>query len=250
MPEIIPIPAFKDNYIWLLHQNQHAIVIDPGDATPVLHMLSALDLNLDAILITHHHADHIGGVEALLRATHAKAYAPARELYTFPHQPVHADDILNFPLLSLSTNVMEVPGHTLGHVAYHGNKMLFCGDTLFGAGCGRLFEGTPEQMFHSLQQLAALPPDTAVYCAHEYTEHNLAFALSLEPQHPALLERQQMTRHLRSINLPSLPSSIKLELATNPFLRCHEAGIISASGNKDADPVHVFAAIREMRNHF
>ncbi|MDR5171444.1 hydroxyacylglutathione hydrolase [Methylobacillus flagellatus] len=250
MLEIIPVPAFKDNYIWLLHQHGHAVVVDPGDAQPVLETLSALGLQLNAILVTHHHMDHIGGVEELIHATPARAFAPEKEQYPFPHQPVVAGDRLDFAEPALSLSVLEVPGHTLGHVAYCGSGMLFCGDTLFGAGCGRLFEGTPEQMYTSLQQLTELPADTKVYCAHEYTEHNLEFALSLEPGHVALLARQQATSALRAKGLPSLPSSLALELATNPFLRCHEPGVIAASGSATPDPVNVFTAIREMRNHF
>ena len=250
MPAIIPIPAFSDNYIWLIHHQGVAIIVDPGDAQPVLQRLSAMNLRLEAILVTHHHHDHIGGVQALIDATSAAVFAPARETYAFPHQPVKAGDTLDFPVLALSLSVLEVPGHTLGHVAYHGNGMLFCGDTLFGAGCGRLFEGTPAQMHASLQQLAALPGTTAVYCAHEYTEHNLEFALSLQPEHQALLIRQKMTRKLRSQGLPSLPSNLSLELATNPFLRCHEAELAAASGSSSPDPIQVFAAIRELRNHF
>ena len=250
MPAIIPIPAFSDNYIWLIHHQGIAIVVDPGDAQPVLQRLSALNLRLEAILVTHHHHDHIGGVQALIDATSAAVFAPAKEHYAFPHQPVKAGDTLDFPALALSLSVLEVPGHTLGHVAYYGNGMLFCGDTLFGAGCGRLFEGSPAQMHASLQQLAALPGATAVYCAHEYTERNLEFSLSLQPEHQALLARQQMTWKLRSQGLPSLPSSLSLELATNPFLRCQEAGLAAASGSSSPDPAQVFAAIREMRNHF
>lgn len=250
MPEIIPIPAFDDNYIWLLHHDGHAIVVDPGDAQPVLDVLIRLNLHLDAILVTHHHADHIGGVEALIAATSAQAYAPKKERYVFPHEAVSAGDQLEFASLGLSLSVFDIPGHTLGHVAYYAQGILFCGDTLFGAGCGRLFEGTPSQMLASLQRLASLPGDTAVYCAHEYTQHNLRFALSLEPDHAALQARAEATGTLRAQGLPSLPSSIGLELATNPFLRCHEPGLAQASGSKDRDVLSVFTSIRDLRNHF
>ncbi|ABE49749.1 hydroxyacylglutathione hydrolase [Methylobacillus flagellatus] len=250
MFEIIPILAFEDNYIWLLHQHGHALVVDPGDAHPVLEILDARGLQLRAILVTHHHQDHTGGVEELIQATSAQVFAPAKEQFSFPHHPVTAGDRLDIPGIALSLSVLDVPGHTVGHVAYYGDGMLFSGDTLFGAGCGRLFEGTPGQMYSSLQQLAQLPVNTRVYCGHEYTERNLAFALSLEPHHEALLSRREATAALRAQGLPSLPSSMALELATNPFLRCHEPGIIAASKSAATDPVSVFAAIREMRNHF
>ena len=248
--EILPIPAFTDNYIWLLHQGQHAVVVDPGDAVPVISALEALSLKLDAILITHHHADHIGGVNELLERYAAKVYAPRHEQYDFPHETVVEQSLVHLPKLNLDLTVLEVPGHTLGHVAYYGANYLFCGDTLFGGGCGRLFEGTPAQMYNSLQQLALLPGDTAVYCTHEYTEHNLRFARMLEPHNAALIKRQADTAEIRRSGKPSLPSSITLELQTNPFLRCQISAIKQASGVNSSDPVAIFAAIRKMRNHY
>jgi hydroxyacylglutathione hydrolase len=251
MLEIIPIPAFQDNYIWLLKRGAHAAVVDPGDAAPVIATLKDLSLTLDAILITHHHSDHIGGVAELLKHwPKANVYAPKREQYNFPHQAVGENDVVQLKTLNLDLTVMETPGHTLGHVVYYGANMLFCGDTLFGAGCGRLFEGTPEQMYHSLQRLAKLPKNTAVYCTHEYTKHNLRFARSLDPGNAALAMRQVDAAAIRLAGKPTLPSNIGLELETNPFLRCHTAAIQLASGANNTNSLVVFAAIREMRNHY
>jgi hydroxyacylglutathione hydrolase len=250
MLQIKPILAFKDNYIWLLTLGSHAVVVDPGDAAPVITALEAQALQLDAILITHHHADHIDGVADLLARWPATVYAPKKEHYKFPHQAVEESSIVHLNHLNLDLSVFEVPGHTLGHVAYYGANYLFCGDTLFGAGCGRLFEGTPEQMYSSLQRLAKLPINTKVYCAHEYTEHNLKFANLLEPHNPDLVSRTLETEKTRKAGNPTLPSSIALELATNPFLRCRNKNIQIASGVKNDDPIEIFAAIREIRNHF
>ncbi|MSP86229.1 MAG: hydroxyacylglutathione hydrolase [Methylotenera sp.] len=254
--QIIPIPAFKDNYIWLIHNGRQAIVIDPGAATPVLEVLQRLNLNLNSILVTHHHHDHIGGVSALLTAYPSiKIYAPQLEQYAFNHSPVSEGDVLNLNEFYLHFTVIALPGHTLGHVAYYAENtpnenLLFCGDTLFGAGCGRLFEGTPAQMYHSLQKLAALAPETKVYCTHEYTMHNINFALTLEPNNQALIERFKETQKLRDLNLPSLPSTIALELASNPFLRCQSNEIQSTLALKNVSALAIFSRIRELRNHY
>jgi len=250
MYDIIPIPAFSDNYIWMLHAHGQAAVVDPGDAEPVLRQLDTSGLQLHTILITHHHNDHIGGVETLQSKTGARVYAPARESYPFPHQPVQQGDQITLAFLPLTLDVLDVPGHTLGHVAYYGAKLLFCGDTLFSAGCGRLFEGTPAQMLDSLNKLADLPAETAVYCTHEYTEHNLKFARQLDPSNTALLARQAQVAQLRRQGLPSLPSTLAIERDSNPFLRCESAAIRHASGIHEPNPLAVFTAIREMRNHF
>ncbi len=186
MLQIKPIPAFNDNYIWLLHNKRNAIVIDPGDATPVLEKLKTLGLTLNAILITHHHSDHMGGVESLLENYAANVYAPQYTTYPFEHQALADGDKIHIPSLDLRFNIMWLPGHTNDHIAYVNDDALFCGDVLFAAGCGRLFEGTPLQMFDSLNRLKQLNPKTKVYCAHEYTEKNINFALTLEPDNQAL----------------------------------------------------------------
>jgi hydroxyacylglutathione hydrolase len=255
MLEILPIPAFADNYIWLLKKGAHAVVVDPGDATPVIAKLNQLSLTLDAILVTHHHADHTGGVNELLKHWPAQVYAPSRDRYDFPHLAVTENSVVHLASLDLDLNVMEVPGHTLDHVAYYDANKLFCGDTLFAGGCGRLFEGTAEQMYCSLQRFAALPGDTAVYCGHEYTEHNLDFALSVEPGNQALKKRHVSVLKLRLAHQPTLPSTIDLELQTNPFLRCDQPAIqrtadLNAKIDTKNYAISVFSKIREMRNHY
>lgn len=250
MLNIIPIPAFQDNYIWLISNGTHAAVVDPGDAAPVIEALKQHDLRLCNILITHHHADHIGGVDALITEYSPQVYAPKKEQYTFTHNPVSDGQTIVIPELNVSFKVMDVGGHTLGHVAYYGANSLFCGDTLFGGGCGRLFEGTAAQMFASLQKIAKLPPETAVYCAHEYTEHNLKFANTVEKNNTALIERINITRKLREANIPTIPSSIELELATNPFLRCASPEIIRNLDLQHTDGIEVFSTLRQMRNNF
>lgn len=254
--KIILIPAFIDNYIWLIHNGTVAAVVDPGDADVVHKALAQLNLNLTTILITHYHHDHIDGVASLLaRYPNTSIYAPKRERYQFEHTQIGEPDIIKLSDLNLNLAVIDTPGHTLDHVAYYfepdnQSNVLFCGDTLFGAGCGRLFEGTPEQMFSSLQKLAALPQNTKVYCAHEYTLHNINFALTLEPNNTTLIERYKSALELRIKQQPSIPSTIKLELATNPFLRCASQEIQSKIQLENAPLSQVFSAIRELRNHY
>jgi hydroxyacylglutathione hydrolase len=254
MFEVTPIPAFRDNYIWLLHRHGHAVLVDPGDAAPALSVLYAKHLELDAILITHHHDDHIGGVATLLESHPATVYAPPGDQYGFPYTPVGEGGHVSLAHLNLELQVMETPGHTADHVVYYGGDALFCGDTLFGCGCGRLFEGSCEQLYHSLQRLAALPSPTRVYCAHEYTRHNIDFALTLDPGNPDLLQRAQEVERQLGRGLPSLPSTIATELATNPFLRCGTPAIRAAAGKRagmaESDPLSVFCTIRELRNTF
>lgn len=251
MFEISFIPAFKDNYIWLLTRGTQACVVDPGDAAPVVARLEADGLQLVQILVTHHHADHQGGIAELTARYAPSVYAPAIESITGRTQPLVGGERID--MLGVHMDVLAVPGHTLGHLAYVGQGSLFCGDTLFGAGCGRLFEGTPAQMHASLQQIAALPDETRVYCAHEYTQMNLGFANAVEPENPALRERIARVAAQRAQGLPSVPSRLGEEKATNPFLRCDQPAIIAAAlakGAVNASPIAVFTAIRRWRNDF
>ena len=254
MYEVTPIPAFRDNYIWMLHRNGHAVVVDPGDAAPVLEALDARQLQLDAILITHHHDDHTGGVDALRDACDAEVYAPAAGRYRFPHLPVAEAGVILLPGIGARMTVMETPGHTLDHVVYFDAGHLFCGDTLFSCGCGRLFEGSCVQLYQSLQKLAALPADTAVYCTHEYTRHNIAFALMADPDNPALQRRLQEVTAILESGRPSLPSTLALELETNPFLRCGNPQVRQFASNAGtpatAPESEVFCTLRRLRNSF
>lgn len=247
---ILPIPALVDNYIWLLHNNRNAVVIDPGDADPVIKALSQYHLTLSAILITHHHADHIDGVKTLLDFQSVPVYAPKYENFNFQHTAVEEGNHIHLDGINLDLAVWWLPGHTLGHIAYLNDCYLFCGDVLFSAGCGRLFEGSPAQMLHSLNRLKSLDPTTKVFCTHEYTSKNIEFALTLEPDNTTLLERKAEVEQLRKENQASLPSTIAQELNINPFLRCLEPTIIRNSGAENIDELSVFSKIRLLRNHY
>lgn len=257
MLDVRPIPAFQDNYIWLIRGVEDpatVAVVDPGDADPVLTRLEADGLKLAAILATHHHADHVGGAQELVEATGCPVFGPARERLPIAVTPLRRGDRARLPALGIEFEVLDVPGHTAGHIAYYGHGALFCGDTLFSAGCGRLFEGTPAQMHASLAKLAALPDDTLVYCTHEYTLSNLRFARAADPDNEAVAERERTTHEALDANRPSLPSTIGLEKAANPFLRAHIPALARTAGafagRSLAEPVEVFAALRKWKDNF
>lgn len=253
---VLTVPAFNDNYLWLIHDGVNAAVIDPGDAAPILAALEAHHLSLVAILLTHHHSDHVGGVPNLIRCFKIPVFGPRDETIAGITQPMAEGDSVTIPELGLSLRVLNVPGHTSGHIAYYASaqQWLFCGDTLFAGGCGRLFEGTPAQMTASLAKLAALPDATEVYCAHEYTLSNLRFAQEVEPQNTALLARIHAEQAKRDRGQPTVPSTIGLEKTTNPFLRYCEPAIVqrlmAADRLKDTEPATVFAALREWKNAY
>ena len=250
--QIIPLPAFRDNYIWLLRHGATATVFDPGDAAPVLRYLADEGLTLAAILITHHHSDHVGGVDALLAAHPVPVYGPAREDIASITRRVGGGDRVS--VAGVEFQVIDVPGHTAGHVAYYAAPNLFCGDTLFAAGCGRIFDGTPAQLHASLERLAELPGDTQVYCTHEYTLSNLAFAAAVEPNNSAIAERMALCQTLRADERPTVPFRLDGERRSNPFLRTREEEVIrqaeAQAGHALNGPEAVFAALREWKNRF
>lgn len=257
MFQIDALPAFSDNYLWLIqdHTQQRCAVVDPGDAGPVLAWLAGHPgWQLSDILITHHHPDHVGGVAQLKAATGATIYGPARE--NIPARDVALDDGEHIKVLGLDFLIYAVPGHTLGHIAYYQAEAgwLFCGDTLFAAGCGRLFEGTPTQMHDSLSRLASLPDITLVYCTHEYTLSNLHFACAVEPTNPDIAARLERVSAQRTAGEISLPSSIGLEKSSNPFLRCTEPAVIRKVDERDGtgqrSSAEVFASLRAWKDVF
>jgi hydroxyacylglutathione hydrolase len=252
--EIVPLRAFSDNYVWTLRDERCAAVVDPGDARPVFDYLEREKLELVAILNTHHHADHVGGNAALLSRWKVPVFGPRDERIAEVTRGLRDGERFVLPHFGIEFAVLEIPGHTRSHIAFYGDGMLFCGDTLFAAGCGRLFEGTPRQMHDSLTRLAALPDATRVYCGHEYTLANVRFARVAEPDNAALRELEAEAKALRERDLPTLPSTIGREKATNPFVRVTQPAVIASAsaraGRPLDDPVSVLAAIREWKNSF
>lgn len=257
MLEVSPVRAFADNYIWLIRtpgDPAGAAVVDPGDARPVEDALDERRLELRAILVTHHHPDHVGGVRELVSRHAAPVLGPAREQIPCISRPLSDGDQVRLDALALEFSVLDIPGHTRGHIAFHGHGAVFCGDTLFSAGCGRLFEGTPAQMSASLDRLAALPAETQLYCGHEYTVANLRFAQAVEPGNAEVQSALEASRELRSRDEPTLPSTIGLERRINPFLRCREPAVKAAATARAGRPVssteEVFAVIRSWKDGF
>lgn len=252
---IEPIPAFEDNYIWALRGMGpvgRVAVVDPGEAAPVLRFLEQTRDRLCAILVTHRHGDHVGGIAEILAHHPAPVYGPALEAADVVTHPLRDGDRLTLKALGLDFEVLHLPGHTLGHVAYYRKGLLFCGDVLFGAGCGRVFEGTLEQMHASLARIAALPAATHIYCAHEYTQSCLGFARTVEPDNPVIAARAARVASLRLAGQPSVPSTLADELATNPFLRWNAPAVIAAAtawlGRQPANDAETFGAIRVWRD--
>lgn len=253
-PEIVPLRAFADNYVWTIRDARCAAVVDPGDSRPVIDYLQREELELVAILNTHHHADHVGGNAGLLARWKVPVFGPADERIGEVTQRLKDGARCALPHFGIELGVLEIPGHTCSHIAFHGGGMLFSGDTLFAVGCGRLFEGTPRQMHESLTRLMGLPGETRVYCGHEYTVSNIRFARAVEPDNAALRELEIKAKTLRDQDLPTLPSTVAQEKATNPFVRVREPAVIAAAnrhaGKTLSDPVSVLAVIREWKNAF
>jgi hydroxyacylglutathione hydrolase len=254
MIDIFPVRAFRDNYIWIIHNQHSAVIIDPGDALPVITYLRQQKLQPVAILCTHHHNDHTGGNAALVQKFAIPVYGPANEKIPGLTHPLKEKDTLYFQELAIKFAVLEVPGHTAGHIAYYDQHQLFCGDTLFACGCGRIFEGNAQQLYDSLKKLTELPDETLIYCAHEYTLANIQFAKTIDPDNPVLIKLESDTLDRLKHGIPTLPSRLATEKATNPFLRCDQPAIIHSArrytGQPLNDPVSVFTAIRDWKNHF
>lgn len=256
MLSVTPIPAFDDNYIWALSSSpdsRKVAVVDPGDETPVLEYLASRDMQLSAILTTHHHWDHTGGIVDLLAAFPGiPVFGPAGETIPGRTQDLKEGNRITVSGLDTVFRVMDVPGHTAGHIAYFGDGALFCGDTLFTAGCGRVFDGTATDLYRSLRRIAELPPATRIYCAHEYTLDNLGFAKWVEPDNPAICAREEDVRTARNDNRPTVPSQLGLELETNPFLRTDNPVVVKAAetfaGRRLERGAEVFAAVRTWKD--
>ncbi len=256
MIDVIPIPAFTDNYIWLIHDTSSncGVIVDPGDSVPVKSSLNRLGIKLVTILITHHHPDHIGGLNSLVSDYDIPVYGPAGENIPGIDYSLREGDLVRIDEIDIEFKVIDVPGHTAGHIAYLGDGKLFIGDTLFMAGCGRLFEGTAEQMYQSLSKIMQLANDTQIYCAHEYTLANLRFAETVEPDNQHIKERIERCKQLRKAGEPTVPGTLFIEKHTNPFLRSAEPSVISAAeqhtGQNLNNSVDIFAAIRSWKDNF
>lgn len=255
MLTITPVPAFADNYIWFIRRDnkRQVVMVDPGEAEPVLAALAREGLEPAAILITHRHGDHVGGIRGILQEYPAlPVYGPANE--TIPHitSRLVGGDRVEVEALDMEFEVIDVPGHTAGHIAYYGEGALFCGDTLFTCGCGRVFDGTVEQLYASLQRLRQLPPRTRIYCAHEYTLENIGFAKWVEPDNAALIQREQDAMRTRDADRPTVPSELALELATNPFLRTDDTAVIRMAeqhaGRTMRDSEDTFITLRRWKD--
>ena len=254
MINIEPIKAFNDNYIWLATTNEGSIVIDPGEAHKTIKYLKENDLNLDAILITHHHFDHTGGIEDMLKFRNVDVYGPVNNIPSINKQLRDGD---LFSVIGIDFKIIEIPGHTLDHIAFfsenNGNPVLFCGDTLFSSGCGRVFEGTFEQMHESILKLKSLPANTKIYSGHEYTQSNLKFAMEVEPLNQKLISRYNDVQDLLNKGIPTLPTTLELELEVNPFLRCHAREVqnsVAKQFNTSNHEDEIFKALRQWKDNF
>jgi len=256
MIKVEPVPAFRDNYIWMIiHEpSNKVIIVDPGDASPVIDAIREYRLMPAAIIITHHHPDHVGGINEILNQYPVPVYGPAKENIPGRTHALQEGDVFDLPELGLRFNILDMPGHTSGAIAYYAEGMVFVGDTLFLSGCGRLFEGTPAQMHASLSKLASLPDNTKIYCAHEYTLANLNFARAVEPGNADIERRLTECKALRDMKVPTVPGHIALEKLVNPFLRVHEDAVIQAAcahtGQTLSDEIEVLAVIRKWKDNF
>jgi len=256
MLEIIPLTALKDNYIWILINkiNQCVAIVDPSEHEPVLKYIESRNLNPIAILITHHHWDHVGGIAGLTKKYNVPVYTPEKEFVEGSTNPVCEGDVISLPKLGLEINILDVPGHTSGAIAYYTEKMVFSGDTLFTGGCGRLFEGSPTQMYSSLSKIKKLPTKTLIYCGHEYTIPNLQFAAAVEIDNKTIQRRLDLAQKTRDKNQPTVPATLEIEKQTNPFLRCNEQSVINSAsirvGRALDNPAEVFATIRNWKDSF
>ncbi len=256
MLEVTPVPALNDNYVWLVHgqDRSRVAIVDPGEAEPVREALRSHGLQPEAILVTHRHWDHVNGIKGLLGDFDIPVYGPADEPVPARTHPLWDGDAVSLPSLGLHFDVLAIPGHTLGHIAFHGHGILLSGDTLFSGGCGRVFEGSMTQMLESLDRLAALPGDSRLYCGHEYTLKNLAFCQAVEPENPYIADFQRRANERLDQGQPSLPTTLKEECRFNVFLRCREASVRESAENRAGrelnDAESVFSIIRDWKDQF